>query len=78
MININVTSLRKDLFNILNNTIKYNEIVNVKTKKGNAIIISEESYNGLIATLELSSNSKLKNKILKGIKTSNKECIDIN
>ena len=77
MTNINATSLRKDLFNMLDNTIKYNETINVSTKDGNAIIISEEEYNGMMATLELCSDSRLKKKILKGSKTPIKNCVNI-
>lgn len=77
MTNINVTALRKNLFGTLSNAIKYNEIINVSTKEGNAIILSEEEYEGLIATLELSSNDALKQKILAGKKEKLKDCIDI-
>ena len=41
VINTNVTNFRKHLFNILEQTIKYNEPVNISTKDGNAVIISE-------------------------------------
>lgn len=77
MTNTNATALRKDLFGMLSNTIKYNETINVNTKDGNVIIISEEEYNGMKAALELSADKKLHKKILDGKKTSIKECIDI-
>ena len=77
MTNTNATALRKDLFSMLSNAIKYNETINVNTKDGNAVIISEEEYNGMKATLELSANKKLRKKILDGKNASIKECIDI-
>lgn len=77
MTNINATALRKNLFNILDNAIKYNDAINVSTKEGNAIIISEEEYNSLLATIELCSNKELKEKIIKGSKEELKDCIDI-
>ena len=77
MTNTNVTALRKDLFSMLSNTIKYNETINVNTKDGNAVIISEEEYEGMIATLELSSNPTLRDKILTGKKESLEDCISI-
>lgn len=55
MINTNITNFRKDIFGMLEQTIKYNEPINVNTKDGNAVIISEEDYNGLMETLYLSS-----------------------
>lgn len=55
MINTNITNFRKNIFRVLEQTIKYNEPVNVSTKDGNAVIISEEDYNGLMETLYLNS-----------------------
>ncbi|MBQ0072483.1 MAG: hypothetical protein KBS81_11635 [Spirochaetales bacterium] len=75
MYNTNATSLRKDLFNLLEQTIKYNEILNVSTKEGNAIIISEEEYNGLLATAEIMSNPILYEKIKEGMDTSLEDCV---
>ena len=77
MTNTSATVLRKNLFSILSNAIKYNETVNVNTKDGNAIIISEEEYNGMIASLELSSNPALRDKILAGKKESLDDCVSI-
>ena len=78
MTNTNATALRKDLFNMLSNAIKYNETINVNTKDGNAIILSEEEYNGMIATLELCSNPVLRDKILAGKKKENlDDCVSI-
>ena len=47
MLNINITNFRKNIFSILEQTIKFNEPVNVSTKDGNAVMLSEEDYNGL-------------------------------
>ena len=55
MLNINITNFRKNIFIILEQTIKYNEPVNISTKEGNAVVLSEEEYNGMIETLYLSS-----------------------
>ena len=61
MINVNITNFRKDIYNLLDNTIKYNEPINISTKNGNAIIISEQDYRNLIATFEVYNNPELKN-----------------
>lgn len=63
MTTINVTSFRKDIYNILDNTIKYNEPINVSTKSGNAVILSEEEYNNLMETLYITSIPNLKKEI---------------
>ena len=64
MINTNITNFRKDIFGMLEQTVKYNEPINVNTKDGNAVIISEEDYNGLMETLYLSSIPGMKEKIV--------------
>jgi PHD/YefM family antitoxin component YafN of YafNO toxin-antitoxin module len=78
MINVNVTSFRKSIFSILEQTIKHNEPVSINTKAGNAIIISENDYNGLMETLHLSSIPKMKKVITEGLKTPLSECVSEN
>ena len=73
--NTNVTNFRKDIYNILEQTIKFNEPVSVNTKTGNAIILSEEDYNGLMETLYLSSIQGMKESIIEGLNASLSECI---
>ena len=51
MTNTNITNLRKNLFEYIDQAITYNDVINVNTKKGNAVIMSEEEYNGLMETL---------------------------
>ena len=78
MINTNVTNFRKNIFEILEQTIKYNEPVNISTKSGNAVIISEEDYNGLMETLYLSSIPTMKDTIINGLQTPIDECLSEN
>jgi len=78
MLNTSVTNFRKDIFRILENTIKFNEPVNIVTKEGNAVVISEEDYNGLMETLYLSSMPEVKNAIIEGMNTPISECIPEN
>jgi antitoxin YefM len=75
MLNINITHFRKNIFEILEQTIRFNEPINVTTKNGNAVVLSEEDYNGLIETLNLSSIPGMKEKIVDGLKTPLSECI---
>lgn len=78
MLNTNITNFRKNIFGILEQTIKYNEPVNVSTKDGNAVIISEEDYNGLMETLHLSSIPEVKEQIVDGLRTPIEECLPEN
>lgn len=78
MLNTNITNFRKNIFNLLEQTIKYNEPVNISTKDGNAVVISEEDYNGLMETLYLSSIPDMKEKVLDGLNTPLDECLSEN
>lgn len=75
MTNINITNLRKNLFEYINQAVEFNDVINVNTKSGNAVIISEDDYNGLMETLYLSSNPVVKQEITDGMKTPIEECI---
>jgi len=78
MLNTNITNFRKNIFGMLEQTIKYNEPVNISTKDGNAVIISEEDYNGLMETLYLSSIPNMKERIIEGMNTPISECVPEN
>ena len=67
----NASALRKNLFHSLETVIEYNDSITVSTKKGNAVIISEEEYNAMRETIFLSSQPGL----VKAIKEGEKEDI---
>ena len=75
MINTNATNFRKDLYELLKQTIKFNEPVNISTKDGNAVLISQTDYNNLMETLYLSMVPDMKEKIIDGINTKIEDCI---
>lgn len=78
MIRTNITNFRKNIFWLFEQTIKFNEPVTVTTKNGNAVLISEEDYDGLMETLYLSSSPGIKEKIAEGLHTSVEECLPEN
>ncbi len=65
-----ITNFRKNVYSLVENTIRFNEPVNITTKDGNAVMISEEEYLGLMETLFLSSNPVMKEKLIEGLHTS--------
>lgn len=64
----NVTELRKNLFNMIDSVIKYNEPIQVTTKNGNAVLLSEEDYNSLLETVYIMSQPELMKRIKEGQK----------
>ena len=64
----NISILRKNLFSSIENVIEYDDAITVSTKKGNAVIISEEEYNSMLETIYLVSQKGLVEKIKEGEK----------
>ena len=62
----NISALRKNLFGSLENVVEYNDSITVSTKKGNAVIISEEEYNAMRETIYLASQPGLIQRIKEG------------
>lgn len=76
MTNTNITNFRKDIYNLLEQTIKYNEPINISTKNGNAVILSEEDYNSIMETLYIMSVPNLKDEIIKRANDKNEEFVN--
>lgn len=76
MTNTNATNLRKNLFEYLNLAIDFNDVINVNTKKGNAVILSEQEYNGLLETLYLTSIPGMKERLMEGISAKAEDCVE--
>lgn len=62
----NISVLRKNLFSSIDNVIEFNDTITVNTKKGNAVIISEEEYNAMLETIYLISQKGLLERIKEG------------
>ena len=69
MLTTTVTNFRKNIYAMIENTIRYNEPAIITTKSGNAVMISEEEYRGLLETLRLSSDPRMKQKLVDGLNT---------
>ena len=75
MTTTNVTNFRQNIFELLESTIKYNDLLNITTKFGNAIVMNEDDYNNLIETIAILSDPNMKEKIIQGKNTSLDDCI---
>ncbi len=75
MTNTNATNFRQNLFEYLSQAVMYNDVISVNTKHGNAVVMNEEEYNGLLETLYLLSNPKVKEEIIQGMNTPSEDCI---
>lgn len=75
MTNINATNLRKNLFDYLNSAVEFNDVINVNTKNGNAVIISAEEYNGMMESLYLTSVPGMKERLQEGLHAKAEDCV---
>ena len=76
MTTTNITNFRKNAFNYVEQTIKYNEPLNISTKEGNAVLLSEEDYSGIMETLYLVSVPGMREKLMNAMKEPLEECVD--
>lgn len=58
MTSVNISTFRKNLYGYVKNAIDFNDVVEVNTKNGRVIVISEEDYTGLIETLYINGSKK--------------------
>lgn len=73
----NIADARINLNSLVDMAIEESEIVNINTKKGNAVLISENVYNALRETLYLLSKTKTKDEIIEGMNTPLVECEEL-
>lgn len=76
MTSTNITNFRKNVFQYMEQTVKHNEPLNIHTKEGNAVLLSEEDYSGIMETLYLVSAPGMREKIMSGIEESLSDCVD--
>ncbi len=72
---MNATTFRQNLFQTLEQTVRYNEPVHITGKEGAAVLMSASDYNDLMATMELCAVPGMQKKIVDGLHTSTEECL---
>jgi PHD/YefM family antitoxin component YafN of YafNO toxin-antitoxin module len=71
-----ISRFREKCNDYFEQAIQYREPVTVTTKDGNAILLSEEYYRGLIATLELTRDPRFFSELKDAIAEPLEDCID--
>ena len=74
--NINISTFRKDLFQVCDAVIDNGMIANVSCKNGNVVVMSEKDFKGLIETLHLSTDPYYLKTLLDGKNTKSGDLID--
>ena len=55
MTNTNATNFRQNAFAYFDQAVLFGDVINVSTKHGNAVILSEADYRAMVETLFLNS-----------------------
>lgn len=77
MTTTNVTNFRQNAFEYIRSAIAYNEVIDVTTKDGSAIVMSKEDYNALMETLYLLSHPKTAEEILAAKDAPNEDFVPL-
>lgn len=73
MINLNISNARQELYKLAASCIKYNDVINISTKDGNVIMLSEDDYRNLIESLYLAGIPGVYEDIEKAVNTPTNE-----
>ena len=71
-----ITNFRRNVFDLISNVIRYNDPVHITTKEGGAVVLSEDEYNGLMATVELMSVPGLPERIRAAADAPDEDYVD--
>ena len=72
---INITNARKELYNLVENVNLYNEPARIVSKKGNAVLVSEDDWNALQETVYLNSIPGMAQSLIEGRDTPIEQCV---
>ena len=76
MTNISIVNLQDNLADYIKSAVDFDDIITVSTENGNAVILSEDEYSGLMETLYLLSVPGMKEKLTKGLAVSLEDCVE--
>ena len=74
MTNTNATNFRQNAFAYFDQAVVFGDVIHVHTKNGNAIVMSEEDYRGMMDTIYLMSIPGMTESILKSREEATEDC----
>ena len=69
-----VTKFRENIFEYLRSAVEFNDVINVTTKNGNAVVMSESDYNAMRETFYLLSIPGMTERFAEAVNTPIEEC----
>ena len=76
MTTINVTKARPELYKLLEQVAEGGEPIRLHSKRGSAMLIAEDDWRSIQATLHLLSIPGMRESIIEGLKTPVEECAE--
>ena len=74
MTNTNAANFRQNAFQYFDQAVVFGDVINVNTKHGNAIVMREEDYRGMMETIYLTSIPNMTESILKSREEETEDC----
>ena len=74
MTTLTATNARKKFFTLIDDVAESHEPVQIAGKRNSAVLVSEEDWRSIQETLYLESFPKMRESIIKGLKTPVEEC----
>lgn len=74
MDHMTVSEARSNLYKLLDKTAASHEPIEITGKRNNAVLVSEEDWSAIQETIYLLSIPKMRESIVKGLKTPVKKC----
>ena len=72
---VNITTLRQNIYETFEQAIKYNEVFNVTTKDGDAVIISKEEYELMQEMAFFNGRPKLRQELVESLNAPDEDFI---
>lgn len=63
MSDISITNFRSNIFKYMRSVVQFNDVLNVSTKDGNAVVISKKDYDAMLETFYIMSTPGMVDKI---------------
>ena len=76
MKSIKATNARKQIYKLIEETVNTNTPIQISSKNGNVIMISEADWNSIQETLYLISIPGIRESIIEGLNTPIEDCVE--
>lgn len=63
MSDISITNFRSNIFEYMRSVVQFNDILNVTTKDGSAVVMSKEDYDAMLETFYILSSPGMLDKV---------------